>query len=333
MLHSVLLRIGLERVTMSNTPRPVRLVPLAETPTTDILEALPPEQLEPTPVAAEISGSTLSSLAGYAGELATKAVVKAQDAIDYVKKQGAQVVVRPALATLAVAGLAAGTLMSEKPKEAHAAATYQIVNGPWYIHDSSPTIHSSTIGFAQTGDNLVIMCHETGDSVNGDAEWDWVTDTNNGLTGYIADYGTTTPVHQGQEKAELDALGIPECDGSQQSANQAPAQTPVSDIAPDPGPIVTYGKSIYINFSSEETKTIAHYQEAGYGATALGAYACTKIPSPLIEVPCSIVSIVYGFDLQWAVRNATENNDCLQLAISYAGLNGPTRFGWAPCLD
>jgi hypothetical protein len=68
-------------------------------------------------------------------------------------------------------------------------ATYQVVDGPWYIHDpnSPPGISSTTIGLGYTGDTLTISCHETSDTVSGDAEWDLVTDQHNGLTGYMAD--------------------------------------------------------------------------------------------------------------------------------------------------
>jgi hypothetical protein len=86
--------------------------------------------------------------------------------------------------------------------------TYSIQDGPWYIHASSPTIHSETVGFADAGDTISLSCHETGEMVDGDAEWDVITDLTNGLRGVIADKATTTPVTMPNEKAELTALGI-----------------------------------------------------------------------------------------------------------------------------
>ncbi|HEU4966762.1 MAG TPA: amidase domain-containing protein [Candidatus Saccharimonadales bacterium] len=172
--------------------------------------------------------------------LAIRAQMKAWDAAEavsntiistkeYLKQKGGKAAVRIGLAALALTGTGLGAL--KESSTAYAAtnqANYQIVDGPWYLHapNGPPQIASTTIGLAQTGDTLTIACHETGDTVSGDAEWDLVTDQNNGLTGLVADYGTNTPVGaaagtaQGQESQQLTALGIPECgDNSTQPVN------------------------------------------------------------------------------------------------------------------
>jgi hypothetical protein len=143
----------------------------------------------------------------------------------YFTQNAQQLVVRTALASVVIASNGIAFFAGEHTSHAETRqSTYQIVDGPWYFHDpkSPPRIASPTIGLAQTGDTLTLSCHVTGDNVNGDAEWDLATDQNNGLIGFVADYGTSTPVHRGQEAAELTALGIPECGSSTVAQQEAP---------------------------------------------------------------------------------------------------------------
>jgi hypothetical protein len=119
-------------------------------------------------------------------------------------------------------GAPAANALAPSPAYADESQTYSIQDGPWYVHADSPTIHSTTIGFANTGDTISITCHEAGDPVDGDAEWEVITDLTNGLHGIVADKGTTTPVHEGQEAGQLTALGIPECGETQAPPRQSP---------------------------------------------------------------------------------------------------------------
>jgi hypothetical protein len=169
--------------------------------------------------------------------IAIRAQMKVWDAIeatervataakDYLKQKGGKAAVHIGLTALALSVAGLGALKETNRAYADSPAVYQIVDGPWYLHDpnSLPQIGSATIGLAQTGDIITIACHETGGNVSGDVEWDLVHDQNNGLTGLVADYGTNTPVQQGQEAGQLTALGIPEC-GSTTSTNEFPPAT------------------------------------------------------------------------------------------------------------
>lgn len=147
---------------------------------------------------------------------------------EHIAQKGGKAAVHLGLTALALAGGGLSVLKETGTAYADSPAVYQIVDGPWYLHDPNgpPRITSTTIGFAQTGDAVTIACHETGDDVNGDAEWDLVHDQTNGLTALVADYGTTTPVHHGQEADQLTALGIPECGGTASTNEFPPAVSP-----------------------------------------------------------------------------------------------------------
>lgn len=244
-----------ESATYPSVLRPIHLVPF-EDPSTTIESTVqtPQEPSEALSIAATEEATTeQATFFRKAGGLAVKAAGVIEDKLteaaiytqikvwnasekvyeavegtkDYLKREGSKALAHGALAGLAIAA-GAGALTLRETETAHAAtnqANYQIVDGPWYVHTSAPIIHSPTVGLAQTGDTLTITCHETGDNVSGDAEWDQVTDQNNGLQGLIADYGTNTPVHQGQEAVQLTALGIPECGSSDPANTPAPAKS------------------------------------------------------------------------------------------------------------
>jgi|SRR5581483_9279665 len=177
----------------------------------------------------------VNNLAIYA-QIKTRDVIEALDntvvnAKSHLQQKGGKVAVHSGMTALALTGAGLGVLKESSTAHADSPAVYQIVDGPWYLHNPNdpPQIGSATIGLAQTGDTITITCHETGDNVSGDAEWDLVTDQNNGLIGLMADYGTNTPVQQGQEAGQLTALGIPECGSgtSTQENLQQAASVPV----------------------------------------------------------------------------------------------------------
>jgi len=155
-----------------------------------------------------------------------------------MKLLGVKIVARVALSILALGGSTefillgnTGTAYAADSNQGH---IYQIVGGSWYLHPSSPTIHSPTSDLMATGTEFAIYCWQVGDNVNGDSVWDWGTDFATGNLGFVTDEGTNTPVTMGNEPAQLTALGIPEC-GSNPitivffSPNSTP--TGVSDLA------------------------------------------------------------------------------------------------------
>jgi len=102
-------------------------------------------------------------------------------------------------------------------------------------------------------------------------------------------------------------------------------------------PWLSWGWNLYVNFTWWETQTIEHYQEAGGFGWALANYVCSKIPYAPAEVTCVVVTLYKTAQLAWAVRNASETNSCLQLAVPYYVLSNPwfywyvPWFGWARC--
>lgn len=110
---------------------------------------------------------------------------------------------------------------SKEAKEAHATSThiYQITDGPWYLHPTSPTIHSGISDLMPTDTNFDISCWQESDNVSGDTVWDYGTNLATGHQGYVADKGTDTPATMGDEPAQLTALGIPQC-GSDSSIQE-----------------------------------------------------------------------------------------------------------------
>lgn len=92
--------------------------------------------------------------------------------------------------------------------------------GLW-LHPASATIHSQVSVLMPDGTNFDVACFRLGDDVSGDSVWDYGTDETNGATGLAADFYIDTPVTQGNEPAQLQALGIPEC-GS--AGNSSPSQ-------------------------------------------------------------------------------------------------------------
>jgi hypothetical protein len=80
-----------------------------------------------------------------------------------------------------------------------------------YLHPDSPTIHSQLSDLMPEGGEFDITCWQLGDDVNGDSVWDYGTNPSTGHTGFAADFYLDTPVTQGNESAQLTALGIPQC--------------------------------------------------------------------------------------------------------------------------
>jgi hypothetical protein len=102
-------------------------------------------------------------------------------------------------------------------------------------------------------------------------------------------------------------------------------------------PWLSWGWNLYVNFNWWETQNIKHYQEVGYFGWGLAAYVCSKIPYWPAEVACTVITLYEGAQLAWAVRNASDTNSCLQLAIPYFVLSNPwlnwpaMHWGWARC--
>jgi len=149
--------------------------------------------------------------------------------------------------------LAGGPVAAEVADAAPAYAAdqvYSIQDGSWYIHPNSATIHSSVSGLASPGDSITAHCHQTGDTVDGDAEWDRITDNTNGLSGFIADKGTTTPVHEGQEYNQLNVLGIPVCGQENQADGNALQPTaPLQGSEAVPVPTNAYDRQRAVNWA------------------------------------------------------------------------------------
>lgn len=202
-------------------PSPVRVVLVETTTQTETLphsmpEVAPHEPFESTSVAsAETSGSAFRRLTAYAGGMATKAAVKVQGAINYVQEKGAQVVVRPALAILAVGSLAAA-LALQKPKDADAdtaMTVHHVIHGSWFLHPGSmtdtPHIHSAVSDYMPEGTEFDVQCVTSSDATtpdgylapdgNGDTAWEYGVDAATGNSGFVSDQGLDTQVTQGHE--------------------------------------------------------------------------------------------------------------------------------------
>lgn len=134
-----------------------------------------------------------------------------------LKKPHKRVRTRVARSCLLLAALVAGlTLpMLAVAKPAYAATLTQHVYNTaglgLYLHPDSPTLASATSEIMPDGTEFDVSCYTTGDDVSGDDVWDYGTDVSTGATGYAADYYIDTPVTQGEEAAQLSALGLPAC--------------------------------------------------------------------------------------------------------------------------
>jgi len=145
-----------------------------------------------------------------------------------MKFQRSNIIVRVALAIL-VLGSILVALKVMVPRTAHAATNdtivHHIINGPWYLHPGSPTdiphIHSQISDLMQTNTEFDVQCFAVSDAVapdgtlaingNGDVVWEYGVDADTGNSGFVSDQGLDTQVTQGQEIAQLEAQGVPEC--------------------------------------------------------------------------------------------------------------------------
>jgi|GEM_PF-901838 len=102
-------------------------------------------------------------------------------------------------------------------------------------------------------------------------------------------------------------------------------------------PSLSWGWNLYVNFNRSETQAIKHFQETGYMGWGLANAGCAPIPNAPARVSCIVATLYEGSQLAWAVRNASETNSCLQLAIPYAAVSNPwmswwtIRWGWTRC--
>lgn len=125
-------------------------------------------------------------------------------------------------AALTGATLAAGGALAV-PAVADTVLTQQVYNtggqGLW-LHPGSDTVASAVSDLMPDGTTFQITCWASGDDVNGDSIWDYGTDQATGDVGYAADYYINTPVTEGNEAAQLTALGLPQCGATDASSGQ-----------------------------------------------------------------------------------------------------------------
>lgn len=200
-----------------------------------------------------------------------------------------------------------------------------------YLHPGSPTADSAVSDLMPEGTELDILCWQYGDDVNGDAVWDYGTNTTTGHTGFAADYYTDTPVTQGNEPAQLQALGIPQC-GTQATSAGATSTT-------------FYDRSAAVAWARANWDHLPLIQNGGdctwYVSQALWAGG---LPTSADWTPYSPNGVL-GSDLAAAVKalihggysptdpinptiNATNANDLINYLVS-AGLATKTQIDWS----
>jgi len=241
-------------------PRPVVLEAMPAMPTTDIPDAAPHELLEPSPVAeielaAETSGSALSKLASYAGELVNKAAIytsiKTDAAMDYLKLKGGKIAARAYLAALAVTGgggLAA--FLDTHTAEAASGPQYTVAGtaaGGVYSRNTPHTADTPRIPGqgVYPGDNLTLECGVTdGDPLGpyNNHTWYYAHDNSrNEPDFWVNDHNMNTPTVANQM-----APGVVSCPN--ESSNPMAVQyEPAPPPPPQPWDISTTSEHTYID--------------------------------------------------------------------------------------
>jgi Cutinase len=169
------------------------------------------------------------------------------NAIQRTRHKGGMAIARVALTILALGG-ALGVMEGTTAKTAKAAAmsgvAHHIINSPWYLHPGNPTdtpsISSPVSDLMLTGTEFDVQCAATGSAIradgnlatdgNGDTAWEYGTDTASGNAGFVSDQGLDTQVTQGQEIAQLNAQGIPECGSSPTTSQSATIPLPCTSF-------------------------------------------------------------------------------------------------------
>lgn len=82
--------------------------------------------------------------------------------------------------------------------------------GLW-LHPDAAGLSSGTSDLMPDGTEFDVSCYVESDSVNGDDAWLYGTNASTGNAGYAADFYVDTDVSQGQEAAQLSAMGMPAC--------------------------------------------------------------------------------------------------------------------------
>ena len=145
--------------------------------------------------------------------------------------------------TAALTLILGAALVAAFPSAARAATLTQHVYGTGgiglYLHPGAPTLASATSpNLMADGTEFDVSCYAAGDDVLGDTIWDFGTNATTGEAGYAADYYIDTPVTQGQEAAQLAAMGVPACG----PPALAPASVPLA-------PLVAFDRSATSNWA------------------------------------------------------------------------------------
>jgi surface antigen len=123
-----------------------------------------------------------------------------------------------------------------------------------YLHPDSPTLDSATSELMPDGTEFDLSCYAVGDDVLGDSAWDYGTDASTGASGYAADYYVDTPVTEGNEASQLDALGLPACGSSTPSgaSDSTSSASPTGDGTYTP---VSYDRYAAVQLARDNVDT------------------------------------------------------------------------------